>query len=115
MSLYHLYACFQRIVERFAVGRERDVAVMESDLASFAAVNHTHAGVGHRHIPLSRGINQPGIDKDSEEEIEKHARNHHEQPLPCRLGTEFPVFRRLLHLLGIHGFVDHARDLAITA
>ena len=41
--------------------------------------------------------------------------HHYEETLPCGLCPELPFFRRELHLLLVHRFVDHSGYLAVAA
>jgi hypothetical protein len=55
------------------------------------------------------------VDNQGCNEVDEYTANHNEEALPSRFRTKLVGLHGLLHLLGVHGFVNHPCNLHITA
>ena len=106
---------FVQALQWFIVGTEQDVAVAEADLAERLAELHAGRDVPERQVRVAPREEHHRVDEDGQEEVEEHAADHDQQPLPGRFGAKLPRLRGLRHLLLVHRFVDHAGDLTVSA
>ena len=111
----HLIGKVFRRVEFMAVGKKRDIAVLESKLAGFLAIFHTLRSVFERNIFRAPVESYTDINKYGENEVEGHAAYHHKQTLPRWLGTEIGWLGRLCKLFLVHGFINHSGYLHIAS
>ena len=68
-----------------------------------------------RRVFLSPNEKDANVDNERREEVDKHPANHNEEALPSGFRTKLIGFHGLLHLLGVHRFVNHPCDFYITA
>ena len=104
----------EHVVQFMSVGLEDDVTVGKSGLLHRVAEGHTLGDVSKPNDLFALGINNARVDDHREQQVEQHATQHNEQALPGGLAAEFPRLGRLLHGLGVHRLVNHARDSAIA-
>ena len=97
------------------IGCKRNVTIDKTGFLCSLAILHSESGIGEIDVCFALCVGKSGIDDNSEDEIKQHACNHHQKALPCRLGTKFPTFGRLLELFGIHRLIYHSGNLDISA
>ena len=107
-----LHAEVAVVAQRLSVVAEDAVAVLEAEGLEFG-VDVDGMLVGE--FGFTPHKQHPGVDDEAEDEVDDDAAQHDDETLPSGLGTELPRLGRLGHLLGVHAFVDHARDLDVAA
>ena len=104
-----------RVVERFAVYVHDPVAVAEPDPLGQLAVGVAVLDIPVIEIGLAPRPAHADVYQQGEHDIHHDASDHNQQPLPGRLGPELVGLYGLLHLVGVHRFVDHARYFDVSA
>ncbi len=66
-------------------------------------------------IGLAVDAQDAGEEDDGGNEVEQHAAEHHQQPLPGRMRPELPGLRFPFQALQVHGLVHHTGNLAVAA
>ena len=97
------------------VEADGDVAVAEAEGLGFLVEGEALGDVLHGHAVLAFEVHDAAIDNESREEVHEDASGHDEESLPDLLATEFVGLGRLLQLLGVEAFVDHAGYLDVSA
>ncbi len=98
-----------------SVCSQKDVAVAESELLGFCVELKAMAHIADGNESFAPCEEYGRIEYKGKHKVDKHAANHDQETLPCWFCTKFPWFHGLLHLLRVHRFVYHARNLDVTA
>ena len=91
------------------------VAVAEAHLVGQVVDRDAVGGVVVAQVGFTPGVEDGRIKAEGQDEVEEHAAEHDEKPLPSLLGAEFPRLWLGGQVSGLGGFVHHARDGAVTA
>ena len=116
LCLHHLAETVAtETLQLLIVRSQQDITVLKTDVLERLAIIHTHLHVLQGQVRIAPRKQDHGINKQSQQEVEHHARYHNHQTLSGRLGAELVRLGRLGHRLLVHTLVDHTGDLTISS
>ena len=103
------------ILDLHIVDRKDLITVAEPDIMGDRITHDPVFRILRRQVLFAPDIQRGGIDDQGQQEIDQHAAHHDQKALVGRFSTEFPWLGRFLHLLLVHGFIDHPGNLHIPS
>ena len=102
------------VFQLMAIGHQDDIPIGKSGFLGGFAECHTLGNVGKADYLFTLGKDNTRVDNHRQQQVEQHTAQHNQQALPRCLAAELPRLGGLLHGLGVHRLVDHARDGAVA-
>ena len=99
----------------FMVESHNNIALLHPHIGKNGIAYHPVFHIFSRQVGFTPGKQDSDINGKGQQHIHHHPSQHNQQALPGGFGTKFPGLSGLFHLLGIHRFVHHSRNLHISS